>query len=126
MPHLRRQDRVTVIHVTSGLAFVPLARTPTCSATKAGLHSVRQSLRHQMRGSAVKVLALPPPAVQTDLMAGQATSPLAMPLAAFIAEVMGLLPGSPTPAEICVERVGILRRAVAEGRFDAMFTMLND
>ena len=35
MPQLRAKDRATVINVTSGLAFVPLARTPTYSATKA-------------------------------------------------------------------------------------------
>jgi len=125
MQHPRGQGRATVINVTSGLAFVPLARTPTYSATKAGLHSWTQSLRHQMRGSSVEVLELAPPAVQTDLMPGQATSPHAMPLAEFIDEVMGLLAQTPTPPEICVERVGILRRAEAEGRFDAMFGMLN-
>ena len=125
MPHLRAQTRATVINVTSGLAFVPLVRTPTYSATKAGLHSWTQSLRHQLRGASVEVLELAPPAVQTDLMPGQATSAHAMPLAHFIAEVMGLLALTPTPAEICVERVGFLRRAEAEGKFDAVFKMLN-
>ncbi len=125
LPHLKAQARATVINVTSGLAFVPLARTPTYSATKAALHSYTQSLRHQMRGSAVEVLELAPPAVQTDLMPGQATSPHAMPLADYIAEVAGLLAQDPTPPEICVQRVGFLRRAEAEGQFDAVFRMLN-
>lgn len=58
-------------------------------------------------------------------MPGQAASAHAMPLADFIAEVMGLLAQDPTPAEICVERVGMLRRAEAEGKFDAVFKMLN-
>ncbi len=125
MPHLRAQGRASVINVTSGLAFVPLTRTPTYSATKAALHSWTQSLRHQMRGSSVEVLELAPPAVQTDLMPGQATSAHAMPLADYIAEVMALLAQDPTPAEVCVQRVGFLRRAEAEGKFDAVFTMLN-
>lgn len=125
LPHLMAQSAATVINVTSGLAFVPLAFTPTYSATKAALHSYTQSLRHQMRGSSVEVLELAPPMVQTDLMPGQAVNPMGLPLADYIAEVMGLLARSPTPPEICVERVQVLRRADAEGRFDTMFAMLN-
>ncbi len=125
IPHLQAQERATVINVTSGLAFVPLAATPTYSATKAALHSWTQSLRHQMCGTAVEVLELAPPAVQTDLMPGHATNPQGMPLAEYITEVMGLMAQDPTPAEICVARVGFLRRAEAEGRFDAVFAMLN-
>ncbi len=125
LPHLQRQPQATVINVTSGLAFVPLAVTPTYSATKAALHSYTQSLRHQLADSAVEVLELAPPMVQTDLMPGQATNPLGMPLADYVAEVMGLLAQSPTPSEICVERVRFLRGAEAEGRFENVFAMLN-
>jgi uncharacterized oxidoreductase len=125
LPHLLRQAQATVINVTSGLAFVPLAATPTYSATKAGLHSYTQSLRHQLKGTGVEVLELAPPMVQTDLMPGQATNPHGMPLADYVTEVMGLLAQSPTPAEICVERVQFLRRAEADQKFDAVFAMLN-
>ena len=125
LPHLLARPRSTLINVTSGLAFVPLVMTPTYSATKAALHSFTQSLRRQMQGTSVEVVELAPPAVQTDLMPGQASSPHAMPLDAFIAEVMDLLGQDPTPAEICVERVGFLRRAEAEGRFDDAFAMIN-
>ena len=125
LPHLMRQPRATIVNVSSGLAFVPLAATPTYSATKAAMHSYSQSLRHQLRDSTVAVLELAPPAVQTDLMPGSATNPAFMPLADFIAETMSLLAGDPTPDEILVERVGFLRRAEAEGRFDAVFGVLN-
>lgn len=125
LPHLLGQPAATVINVTSGLAFVPLAATPTYSATKAALHSYTQSLRHQLRGSAVEVLELAPPLVQTDLTPGQATNPMGLPLDDYIAEVMALLAQTPTPPELNVERVQVLRRAEAEGRFDAMFAMLN-
>jgi uncharacterized oxidoreductase len=125
LPHLRARPRAAVINVTSGLAFVPLAYTPTYSATKAALHSYTQSLRHQLRETSVDVLELAPPMVQTDLMPGQASNPNGMPLADFISEVMGLLGQTPTPDEICVERVQFLRRAEAEGRMATVFGMLN-
>ena len=37
------------MNVTSGLAFVPIAFTPTYCATKAAIHSYTQSLRYQLR-----------------------------------------------------------------------------
>jgi uncharacterized oxidoreductase len=125
LPLLLGQAQATVINVTSGLAFVPLAATPTYSATKAALHSYTQSLRHQLKGTGVEVLELAPPMVQTDLMPGQAANPHGMPLADYVAEVMGLLAQSPTPDEICVGRVQFLRRAEADQKFDAVFGMLN-
>ena len=125
LPHLRDQPGATIINVTSGLAFVPLAATPTYSATKAALHSWTMSLRHQLRGTGVAVLELVPPMVQTDLMPGQATSPHALPLEAFIAEVVALMAQDPTPHEICVERVKMLRHAEANGTYADVFAMLN-
>ncbi|MGL5009228.1 MAG: SDR family oxidoreductase [Paracoccaceae bacterium] len=123
--HLRGQKGAAIINVTSGLAFVPLALTPTYSATKAALHSYTMSLRHQLRETGVEVLELAPPMVQTELMPGQATNPHGMPLADYVAEVMGLLGQTPTPAEICVGRVQFLRRAEAEGQMAQVFGMLN-
>jgi len=109
---------------SSGLAFVPLAITPTYSATKAALRSYTQSLRHLLKGSTVEVLELAPPAVQTDLMPCSATNPNSMPLGAFIAETMGLLQAAENP-EILVERVKFPSNAERDGRYDAVFGMLN-
>ncbi|MES2435598.1 MAG: SDR family oxidoreductase [Pseudomonadota bacterium] len=125
LPHLRAQSAATVVNVTSGLAFVPWAGTPTYSATKAALHSYTQSLRHQLRGTSVEVLELAPPAVQTDLMPGHAQNPHAMPLADFITESLGLLSNPPTSGELLVERVKFLRDAEATGTFAQTFAMLN-
>jgi uncharacterized oxidoreductase len=66
-PHLQQQRDPAIINVTSGLAFVPLARAPVYSATKAALHSFTLSLRHQLSGTPISVVELAPPAVNTDL-----------------------------------------------------------
>ena len=124
LPHLKHQPNATVINVSSGLAFVPLALTPTYCATKAAMHSYTQSLRYQLRGTAVEVLEIIPPYVQTELMNG-AEDPRAMPLKEFLAETISLLCQQPTPAEICVERVKGLRFAAETGKYDATFNGLN-
>lgn len=125
LPHLSKQEQATIMTVSSGLAFVPLARTPTYCATKAAMHSYSMSLRHQLRDSAIEVIELAPPAVQTDLMPGHATNPDIMTLASFIDEVMELFGQNPTPDEILVERVFFQRNAEREGRFDAAFATIN-
>jgi uncharacterized oxidoreductase len=125
LPLLRRQAHSTIINVSSGLAFVPLALTPTYSATKAALHSYTCSLRYQLKDTTTEVLEIIPPYVQTELMNG-AEDPRAMPLKEYIAETMGLLSTQPTPAEICVKNVHGLRFAAENGRFDATFKGLND
>ena len=125
LPLLRKQKHSAIVNVSSGLAFVPLAFTPTYCATKAAIHSYTQSLRYQLKDTATEVIEIIPPYVQTDLMDG-AEDPRAMPLKAFIAETMALLKSSPTPAEICVKNVHPLRFAAEEGRFDATFQGLNE
>ena len=127
LPHLLRQPKAAIMTVTSGLAFVPLALTPTYSATKAAIHSYTQSLRHQLRGSPVQVLELAPPYVQTELQGPrQARDPMAMPLKDFITEVMDLLKASPGASEILVERVKAQRYAERSGEYDAFFTAMNE
>jgi uncharacterized oxidoreductase len=57
----------TVINVTSGLSFVPLARMPVYSATKAFFHSFTLSLRHLLKSKNIEVIEIIPPALNTDL-----------------------------------------------------------
>lgn len=125
LPHLRTRPAATVMTVSSGLAFVPLAATPTYSATKAAIHSWSESLRRQLADTSIEVLELAPPAVATDLMPGHARNPNSMPLADYTAEVIGLIERGDTPrGEILVERVKPLRFAEMNG-YEAVFAMLN-
>jgi uncharacterized oxidoreductase len=126
MPHLLQQPSATVITVSSGLAFVPLAATPTYCATKAAIHSYTQSLRAQLKSSAIQVIELIPPYVQTELMGPRmAIDPTAMRLKDFISETMNILKTSPQLTEICVERVKPLRFAEATGNYETLFKTFN-
>jgi uncharacterized oxidoreductase len=123
LPHLLAQPKATVITVSSGLAFVPLTATPTYSATKAAIHSWTQSLRHQLKDTAVDVIEIAPPAVATDLMPGHAENPRSMPLADYIAETMAQLEAGAD--ENLTERVKFLRFAEARGDYAQVFAALN-
>ncbi|MES2988574.1 MAG: SDR family oxidoreductase [Pseudomonadota bacterium] len=123
LPHLLAQSKATVATVSSGLAFVPLAATPTYSATKAAIHSWSQSLRHQLKDTNVEVIEIAPPGVATDLMPGHAENPQSMPLAEYIAETMAQLEAQ--APENLVERVKFLRFAEARGDYEQVFAALN-
>jgi uncharacterized oxidoreductase len=129
LPLLEKQPRATIMTVTSGLAFVPLAMTPTYNATKAAIHSYTQSLRYQLKSTNIEVLELIPPYVQTELMgSAQAADPRAMPLADFINEVIEILKAQPNASEVLVERVKPLRFAAENGqeKYEGFFQSFND
>jgi uncharacterized oxidoreductase len=127
LPLLQKQPKSTVMTVSSGLAFLPLAMSPTYSATKAAFHSWTESLRYQLKKTTTEVIELIPPYVQTELGGDrQKTDPRAMPLPDFIAEVMQILTANPTATEINVERVKPLRFAEQSGNYEAAFNGLND
>jgi uncharacterized oxidoreductase len=129
LPHFEKQPRAAIMTVSSGLAFVPLALTPTYCATKAAIHSWSESLRYQLKSTNVEVVELAPPYVQTELMGSQqAADPRAMPLADFLAEVIEIIKTQPNATEILVERVKPLRFAASNGqeKYDAFFKQFND
>jgi uncharacterized oxidoreductase len=126
LAHVRAQPRAAILTVSSGLAFVPMAATPTYCATKAAIHSYSMALRHQLRDSAVQVIEIIPPYVQTELQgAHQASDPAAMPLSDFITEVMQLLSGDAAITEVVVGRCAPLRFAAETGKMDVMFQAIN-
>ena len=127
LPQMLQQPAATIMTVSSGLAFLPGAITPTYCATKAAIHSYSQSLRYQLRDTPVRVMELVPPYVQTELTGpAHASDPNAMPLKAFIDEVMAIIRATPDAHEICVERVKPLRNAAAGGDYEAFFKRFND
>lgn len=129
LPQLRRHTAPVVMTVSSGLAFLPLALTPTYCASKAAIHSFSQSLRYQLRPEGTQVIEIVPPYVQTGLMGeGQAADPRAMPLADFVDEVMSILESQPEVEEVLVKRVEPLRFAAEQGEagYRRQFAEFND
>ncbi len=121
--HLVGTPDSAIINVTSGLAFVPLPRASTYSATKAALHSYTVSLRVALAGR-VEVIEIAPPGVQTELTLGTDRTQF-MPLDEFADETMALLATHPTPEEILVERVKPLRLAEQNGAYAMVLGMLS-
>ena len=114
--HLKGRADAAVINVSSGLAFVPMPRAATYSATKAAVHSYSVSLRAALAG-AVEVIEIIPPAVQTELTPGQSTRENYLPLDTYIDQVMAQFETGAPPAEVSVPNTLFLRNAEIEGRF---------
>jgi uncharacterized oxidoreductase len=123
--HLRKQQDATIVTVSSGLAFTPLAVTPSYNASKAAIHMLSESIRLQLADTTVKIVELEPPSVRTALVPGQESSPFAMDLDEFVAEVSTLIEAQPDAKEIQVERVKFLRYGEARGDYDEVVASLN-
>lgn len=93
--HLATKPEAAVINISSGLAFAPLAFMPVYCATKAAVHSLTLSLRHQLKNTSVKVFEIAPPAVDTELghdrREDKTQSHGGIPIAEFITEAMEAL-----------------------------------
>ncbi len=120
--HLAGQEGATIVNVSSGLAFVPMPRAATYSATKAALHSYTMALRARLEQQ-VEVIEIVPPAVQTDLTPGHSTRAGYLPLATFIDQVMAQFVAGDPPPEVCVPNTLILRNAEIEGRLAEALAM---
>jgi uncharacterized oxidoreductase len=71
LAQLRAQKRAAIVNVSSGLAFVPLPSAPIYCAAKAAIHSFTESLRVQLKNTAVVVFELAPPITATSLFRGR-------------------------------------------------------
>lgn len=114
-PHLVGRGSGDVVTVSSGIAFLPFPPMPSYGASKAGVHAYTEALRAQLAGTGVGVTELIPPAVAT---AGQErVNPAALPLDAFLDEVVALITAEPTPREVVVEGARHLRHAERDGTY---------
>lgn len=71
LPQLLQRPEAVIVNVTSGLAIAPRAGGPVYCATKAGLRSFTQSLRHNLRDTNVHVIEALPPVVDTAMTRGR-------------------------------------------------------
>lgn len=67
VPLLAKNKGAAIINISSGLGFVPAARMPVYSASKAGLHAYSMAIRQQLSKVGIKVFEVVPPAVDTEL-----------------------------------------------------------
>jgi uncharacterized oxidoreductase len=114
-PHLIARGSGTIVTVSSGIGFLPFPLMPTYGASKAGVHSYTESLRAQLAGTGIEVAELVPPAVATPAMVK--LNPAALPLDAYLDEVMELLAEEPTPREIITKDALPLRWAERDGTY---------
>ena len=125
LQRLLGKPHAAILNVSSGLAFMPSALTPTYCATKAALHSYTQSLRFQLRETSVQVIEIIPPQVQTALQGERGFDPTGMPLDEYITETMMLLQNHPEADEIVVERARGFRFAERDGAYDDIYPAFN-
>jgi uncharacterized oxidoreductase len=71
LPGLRSRSEALIVNVTSGLAIAPNAGSPVYCASKAGLRSYTIAIRHQLKGTGVRVLEALPPLVDTRMTTGR-------------------------------------------------------
>ena len=71
LPAMLDRPEAAIVNVTSGLAIAPRAGGPVYCATKAGLRSFTQSLRHNLRSTNVHVIEALPPVVDTAMTRGR-------------------------------------------------------
>jgi uncharacterized oxidoreductase len=119
---LSAKEEAAIINISSGLAFVPIAFMPVYCATKAAIHSVTLSLRHQLRNTPAKVFEIAPPAVDTELGSDRredkTQSHGGMPVADFLAEAMEAIKADKFMAPIAMAKNSYENR-------EAMFEVMN-
>lgn len=71
IPILAKHKESAIVNVSSGLGFIPMARYPIYSATKAAMHSFTMSLRHQLSATNIKVFEVIPPIVYDTYLKGE-------------------------------------------------------
>jgi uncharacterized oxidoreductase len=66
-PVIQGKPGATIINVSSGLGFVPIAQMTVYCATKAFIHSLTMSMRQTLKAKGIEVIEIIPPGVDTEL-----------------------------------------------------------
>lgn len=70
LPLLLKSDFPKIVFISSGLAYMPDAGSPTYCSSKAGLHFFAMSLKYQLKNTKIKVIEVLPAAVDTEFSKG--------------------------------------------------------
>jgi uncharacterized oxidoreductase len=108
LPVLRERPEAAIVNVTSGLAIAPSAAGVYC-ATKAGLRSFTQALRHQLKNTRITVTEALPPVVETRMT--EQNPHKKMPAADCAAAIVGAIETGQEAAYIGATKV---LRAISE------------
>ena len=126
IPFLMKKPSAAIINVSSGLGFIPIAAMPIYCASKAAVHSFTVSLRFQLKDTAIKVIEVIPPMVDTELGGGAMThlpeDERGIPPAKLAKEVMLSL--SKDEYEIPVGEAKLLINATGK-EFEQLFQDMN-
>jgi uncharacterized oxidoreductase len=103
LPRLLTRPEAAIVNVTSGLAIAPRSGGPVYCATKAGLRSFTQALRHNLRGTNVHVIEALPPVVETALTAARQTRK--MPAAECAAQIVDAIESNKKEANVGIVKL---------------------
>jgi uncharacterized oxidoreductase len=67
LPLLQKSASPVVVIISSSLAYMPIASIGSYCASKAAVHFIAMSIRHQLAGLKIKVVEVLPPVVDTEL-----------------------------------------------------------
>ncbi|KAJ3118425.1 hypothetical protein HK100_000612 [Physocladia obscura] len=110
-----------IASVTSGLAYYPASYTPVYCSSKAALHSIVWSMRHQFKNKPIKVIEIIPPLVATDFNPPQ-VSTFGANLDEFAEDIYGKLKNGEEEVAFGTAEE---RRALYNAAFSTRFNELN-
>ncbi len=104
LPGLKARPEAAIVNVTSGLAIAPRAGGPVYCASKAGLRSFTQSLRHNLKDSNVHVIEALPPVVDTAMTAGRSEGSKMSPKECA-AQIIAAIAGNKAEANVGIVKI---------------------
>ncbi len=105
LPTLVGKQAAAIVNISSGLALAPKQSAPVYCGTKAGLHIFTKALRYQLETTAVRVIEVIPPLVDTPMTAGRGKNKVS-PERLVDEFLSGFARNQP---EINIGKVGLLR-----------------